>query len=84
MCAARRALAGCSDLERCISRMAASVGGCAAAAGNGGFGREAANVVLYEDVARRRVRVLVGAMRDLRALRDALAAFTQVRAPAFA
>jgi hypothetical protein len=34
--------------------------------------------VLYEDVARRRVKVLVGAMKDLQALRTALEAFQQV------
>lgn len=85
--AARRALAGTSDLERCLARLAASVGGPTAAAGSdggsngssgGGFGREAAHVVLYEDVARRRVKVLVGAMKDLQALRTALEAFQQV------
>jgi DNA mismatch repair protein MSH6 len=85
--AARRALAGTSDLERCLARLAASAGGPTAAAGSdggsngssgGGFGREAAHVVLYEDVARRRVKVLVGAMKDLQALRTALEAFQQV------
>lgn len=78
---ARKALAGTSDLERCLARLAASVGGAAAAAGDGssgGFGREAAHVVLYEDVARRRVRVLVGAMKDLQGLQAALEAFQQV------
>jgi hypothetical protein len=36
-------------------------------------------VVLYEDVARRRVKVLVGAMKDLQGLRAALEAFQEVR-----
>lgn len=78
---ARRALAGVSDLERCLARLAASVGRAGSGgSSSGGFGREAAHVVLYEDVARRRVKVLVGAMRDLQALADALAAFGEVRA----
>lgn len=78
---ARRALAGTSDLERCLARLAASVGGAAGAQGDsssGGFGREAAHVVLYEDVARRRVKVLVAAMKDLQGLQAALEAFQQV------
>ncbi|WIA28905.1 hypothetical protein OEZ86_011429 [Tetradesmus obliquus] len=76
---ARRALAGVSDLERCLARLAASVGRAGSGgSSSGGFGREAAHVVLYEDVARRRVKVLVGAMRDLQALADALAAFGEL------
>eukprot|EP00879_Flechtneria_rotunda_P010892 GHRR01011382.1.p1 GENE.GHRR01011382.1~~GHRR01011382.1.p1 ORF type:complete len:1038 (+),score=487.25 GHRR01011382.1:2036-5149(+) len=70
--AARRALAGCCDLERCLARLA----GTAAA---GGFGREAAHVVLYEDQAKRRVKVLVAAMRDLQALQQALEAFGKLQ-----
>lgn len=79
--AARRALAGTSDLERCLARLAASVGGGSSGSGSsgGGFGRDAAHVVLYEDVGRRRVRVLVGAMKDLQGLQAALEAFQQVR-----
>eukprot|EP00878_Enallax_costatus_P014342 GHUV01015002.1.p1 GENE.GHUV01015002.1~~GHUV01015002.1.p1 ORF type:complete len:1085 (+),score=444.50 GHUV01015002.1:267-3521(+) len=77
---ARRALAGCSDLERCIARLGASVAG-RACSNNGsegsGFGREAANVVLYEDVVKKRVKVLVSAMKDLRALQEALEAFSK-------
>jgi DNA mismatch repair protein MSH6 len=76
---ARRALAGCSDLERCLARLAASVGKAGSGSRPGGFGREAAHVVLYEDMAKRRVKVLVGAMRDLQALREALQAFGEVR-----
>lgn len=78
---ARRALAGCSDLERCIARLGASVGcrNSGAQGGDaGGFGREAANVVLYEDVVKKRVKVLVNAMKDLRALQEALEAFSKV------
>jgi DNA mismatch repair protein MSH6 len=84
---ARRALAGTSDLERSLARLAASVGGAAGAQGDsssgGGFGREAAHVVLYEDMARRRVKVLVGAMKDLQGLQAALEAFQQVGGAAF-
>lgn len=80
---ARRALAGCSDLERCLARLSASVGtagseGAPEGGSTGGFGREAAHVVLYEDQAKRRVKVLVGAMNDLQALQSALEAFGQV------
>ncbi|KAF6259292.1 muts domain V-domain-containing protein [Scenedesmus sp. NREL 46B-D3] len=76
--AARRALAGCSDLERCLARLSASVGKAGSGSGAGGFGREAAHVVLYEDMAKRRVKVLVGAMRDLQALQEALQAFGEL------
>jgi DNA mismatch repair protein MSH6 len=47
-----------SDLERAIARLHAST-----VAGAGG--REAANVVLYEDGAKRKVRQLLGAMKDM-------------------
>lgn len=49
-----------SDLERSLTRLSAAV-----ADGGGGIGREAAHVVLYEDNAKRRVKALVGAVRDL-------------------
>lgn len=78
---ARRALAGCSDLERCIARLGASVAGRAGSSNGSegsGFGREAANVVLYEDVVKKRVKVLVSAMKDLGALQEALEAFSKV------
>lgn len=41
---------GVSDLERAITRLHASTV-------EGGSGRDAANVVLYEDAAKRKVRV---------------------------
>eukprot|EP00877_Chromochloris_zofingiensis_P003836 jgi/Chrzof1/13453/Cz07g33220.t1 len=68
--AARRQLAGMSDLERSLTRLSAAV-----ADGGGGIGREAAHVVLYEDNAKRRVKALVGAVRDLQALARALKCF---------
>jgi hypothetical protein len=54
------------------------VGKAGGSSSAGGFGREAAHVVLYEDVAKRRVKVLVAAMRDLQALQEALQAFGEV------
>ncbi len=48
--AARRALSGCSDLERALARLASSTV-------QGAEGRDAAHVVLYEDAAKRRVKV---------------------------
>ncbi|PNW83581.1 hypothetical protein CHLRE_05g235750v5 [Chlamydomonas reinhardtii] len=70
---ARKLLAGVSDLERAITRLHASTV-------EGGSGRDAANVVLYEDAAKRKVAALTGALKDLRSahtalgkLRDALA-----------
>ncbi len=56
--AARRALSGLSDVERAVARLAA---GSVA----GGIGREAPNVVLYEDGSRRRIRPLSASIRDL-------------------
>ncbi|KAG2424293.1 hypothetical protein HXX76_014671 [Chlamydomonas incerta] len=70
---ARKLLAGVSDLERAITRLHASTV-------EGGSGRDAAHVVLYEDAAKRKVAALTGALKDLRSahtalgkLRDALA-----------
>jgi hypothetical protein len=58
-------LTAVGDLERSLSRLhALGVGG--------GTGRDAANVVLYEDAAKRRVGQLVAAMRGLRTLQDAV------------
>jgi hypothetical protein len=71
---ARRALAGVSDLERGLARLAARAR-CEA----GGVGREAPHVVLYEDMSKRRVGQLVGAVKDLGALAAALAALAEVR-----
>ena len=43
--------------------------------------RDAGHVILYEDAAKRRVRALVGALRDLAAVGKALAAIGKVGAP---
>jgi hypothetical protein len=125
---ARRALAGLSDLERTLARLAASAGGdgggvvrsfdhCAScrvalehAPTHGSIqpstpqtihptphptqliqsnpskpsirpthqGREAPHVVLYEDVSKKRVGRLVGAVRDMGAIRAALASLEKV------
>jgi DNA mismatch repair protein MSH6 len=84
---ARRALNGVADVERAVARLVASAGvleeeggengsenggGAATAAAGGGHGRDAAHVVLYEDVEKRRVKALVSALRDLQRVRRAL------------
>jgi hypothetical protein len=51
--------AGISDLERAIARLHASTVA-------GASGRDAANVVLYEDAGRRKVAALLAALKDLR------------------
>ncbi|KAI8462894.1 MAG: muts domain V-domain-containing protein [Monoraphidium minutum] len=66
--AVRRSLAGVCDMERVLARLAASAGG-----EGGGVGREAPHVVLYEDVSKKRVQRLVGAVRDMGAVGRALA-----------
>jgi hypothetical protein len=55
---ALRAHAGISDLERALARLHASTVA-------GASGRDASNVVLYEDAAKRKVAALVGVLRDL-------------------
>jgi DNA mismatch repair protein MSH6 len=57
-----------SDLERAIARLHASTVA-------GASGRDAANVVLYEDGAKRKVRQLLAALRDMQAVHAALEAF---------
>jgi hypothetical protein len=42
-------------------------------------GREAPHVILYEDVSRKRVKRLVGAVRDMGAVGRALRALDKVR-----
>jgi DNA mismatch repair protein MSH6 len=64
---ARRALAGLADLERLLARLGAAGAGA-------GPAREAPGVVLYEDVAAKRVRALCAALRGLRRLGAAAAA----------
>ena len=51
-------ISGISDLERALARLQASTV-------SGAVGREAGNVVLYEDMGKRRVKALVSAIRDL-------------------
>jgi DNA mismatch repair protein MSH6 len=51
--------AGISDLERAVARLHASTV-------SGAEGRDAHNVVLYEDAKKRRVRALTSAIRDLK------------------
>ncbi|GAX75912.1 hypothetical protein CEUSTIGMA_g3355.t1 [Chlamydomonas eustigma] len=63
---ARKKLSSVSDLERSLARMQAST-----VAGAGG--RDAGHVVLYEDQAKRRVKALVGAIKDLQDVRKAVA-----------
>jgi DNA mismatch repair ATPase MutS len=91
---ARRALAGVADVERAVARLVASAGvmpgeeedggeegggegGNGAAAG--GHGRDAAHVVLYEDVEKRRVKALLSALRDLQRVRRALQAVADAK-----
>jgi DNA mismatch repair protein MSH6 len=92
---ARRALAGVADVERAVARLVASVGALgggegedeaeeeggasAAAAAAGGHGRDAAHVVLYEDVEKRRVKALLSALRDLQRVRRALDAVARAK-----
>ncbi|GLC55756.1 hypothetical protein PLESTB_001025500 [Pleodorina starrii] len=63
---ARKLLAGVSDLERAVARLHASTV-------SGASGRDASNVVLYEDAGKRRVAALTAALKDLRAAHGALA-----------
>ncbi|KAG2496433.1 hypothetical protein HYH03_005657 [Edaphochlamys debaryana] len=63
--ATRKLLAGISDLERAITRLHATTV-------EGAGGRNAANVILYEDAGKRRVAALVGAIKDLRSAVSAL------------
>ncbi|EFJ45822.1 hypothetical protein VOLCADRAFT_105835 [Volvox carteri f. nagariensis] len=62
---ARKLLASVSDLERAVARLHASTV-------SGASGRDAANVVLYEDAGKRRVAALTSVLKDLRAAHGAL------------
>jgi DNA mismatch repair protein MSH6 len=73
--AARRALAGLSDLERGLARLGAAGAGAGAA-------RDGPTVVLYEDAARRRVRAFCAALRGLERVAQAAAAFAGAGATA--
>ncbi|KAF5838281.1 muts domain V-domain-containing protein [Dunaliella salina] len=69
--AARKDMSGISDLERAVARLAASTV-------EGAAGRDADHVVLYEDAARRKVKALTGAIRDLQAVSRAVRKFYPV------
>ncbi|CAG9467722.1 unnamed protein product [Pedinophyceae sp. YPF-701] len=71
MAEARTSLSKVADLERALARLFAAVAG-------GGTGRDAARVVLYEDMAKRRIRGMVSAMQGLRNIVDAMEAFAGV------
>ena len=60
--------AGLGDLERSLARLhAAGVGG--------GMGRDAMQVVLYEDNAKRRVAAMIAGLRGLQSLNAAVKGF---------
>ena len=52
-----RQIAGVGDIQRSLARLQAS-----------GTGRDADNVILYEDAAKRRVSALASALRGLQSL----------------
>ncbi|GIL60874.1 hypothetical protein Vafri_15713 [Volvox africanus] len=62
---ARKLLGGVSDLERAVARLHASTV-------SGASGRDASNVILYEDAGKRKVAALTSALKDLRAAYRAL------------
>ena len=65
---APRLVAGLSDLERALARLTA--------AGSGhGSAREAPHVVLYEDVARKRVQGFAAVLRGLHRIQEAMQLF---------
>jgi len=67
---ARRALRSSPDLERAASRLVGQ---------SGGRGRDAANVVLYEDAARARLHGFLRALEGVRGVLRAVRAFDGVR-----
>ena len=67
---ARRALRAAPDLERAASRLVGQ---------SGGRGRDAANVVLYEDAARARLHGFLRALEGVRGVLRAVRAFDGVR-----
>ena len=70
MGAARAALRKAPDLERAVSRLVGAAGG---------RGRDAANVVLYEDAARERLRAFLSCLEGIQAAVDATNAFDEVK-----
>lgn len=64
-------VAGLGDLERSLARLhAAGIGG--------GMGRDAMQVVLYEDNAKRRVAAMIAGLRGLQSLNGAIRGFQSV------
>ena len=66
---ARKALSGVSDLERALARLGATGAGV-------GCARDAAKVVLYEDVSKKRVLAFIGTLKALKKVQQAIAAFS--------
>jgi len=69
---ARRLMSGMADLERGLARLQSVSFGASS-------GRDAANVVLYEDQGKRRVASMVTVIQGLKALKDAAECFDGVR-----
>ena len=68
---ARAKLRAAPDLERVVSRLVGAAGG---------RGRDAANVVLYEDAARARLQGFLAALEGMRTAKEVTDAFDGVRA----
>ncbi|EFN52031.1 hypothetical protein CHLNCDRAFT_139631 [Chlorella variabilis] len=69
--AARALFKGVADLERAVARITAAGAGL-------GSARDAPHVILYEDVARRRVKAYAAALKGLQQIQDAAAAFQEL------
>jgi DNA mismatch repair protein MSH6 len=63
----KKALAGVPDMERLLAQLHGS---------SGAKGRNAANVVMYEDVSKRQVHQFTAALRGCRAMLQAVNAFS--------
>ena len=61
-------MAGLADLERALARINAAGAGV-------GSARDAPHVILYEDVAKRRVKAYAAALSGLQKIQDAVAGF---------
>lgn len=71
-CTARKEMSAAPDMERTLARLAA--------ARTGGKGRDSAHVVLYEDVAKRKLVAFVAALQGIESLIRVSQAFDDVRA----
>ena len=69
--AARKSLSGVADLERVLTRLCAT---------GVGFGpeRDAPRVIIYEDVAKKRVKTFLHAVRSLEMVAEAISAFQNI------